>query len=228
MLVVLPGRLSNRVGIGVFILASFKLESHISHVLRPGPFSYVHTLHLNHLGSLRCCSQARHWLDLRGFLRVHLEQAQYSPFLRVPFSRDFSLEPPHAWHMDTCPGFSRVHLLHIQSLLSASTSSFESSTWNIEKKDENYLITFFDDNKQFYGILARKKEQNNLIVCKKLVNRPAGEFLEALFCKMLLLERTNTHLIIMHKNSFKKRFWTVTHFQKAVNWKIDFCCCNCH
>ena len=63
-----------------------------------------------------------------------------------------------------------------------------------------------NDNKQFYGILARKKEQNNLIVCKKLVNRPAGEFLEALFCKMLLLERTNTHLIIMHKNSFKTRF----------------------
>ena len=149
MLVVLPGRLSNRVGIGVFILASFKLESHISHVLRPGPFSYVHTLHLNHLGSFRCCSQARHWLDLRGFLRVHLEQAQYSPFLRVPFSRDFSLEPPHAWHMDTCPGFSRVHLLHIQSLLSASTSSFESSTWNIEKKRwKKWSNHVFDDKWQ--------------------------------------------------------------------------------
>ena len=48
-------------------------------------------------------------------------------------SKLFNLDPPQAWHIDISPGFSKVQRLHDQSLISASTSKFVSSTCKIWK-----------------------------------------------------------------------------------------------
>lgn len=69
-----------------------------------------------------------HAVSDKGFFKVHLEQDQNSPFLKVisvVVESDFSFEPQQASHVKAWALFTKVHFLHVHFLSSGEESSPE-------------------------------------------------------------------------------------------------------